>query len=60
MKHYYQKELEQAVEGFRAAMAATQREQPAAYAVRKGRTLYVVSDEARTLRRLDAVYSEAR
>jgi hypothetical protein len=31
-----------------------------AYAIRKGRTMYVVSQEARELRRFDAIYSEAR
>ena len=31
-----------------------------AYAIRKGRTLYVVSSEARELRRLDRIYAEAR
>jgi len=29
-----------------------------AYAIRKGRTLFVVSDEAQNLRRLDAVYGK--
>jgi|WetSurMetagenome_2_1015567.scaffolds.fasta_scaffold349796_3 hypothetical protein len=35
-------------------------ERSRAYAIRKGRTLYLVSDEARELRRLDAIYAESR
>jgi hypothetical protein len=31
-----------------------------AYAIRKGRTMYIVSEEARELRRLDAIYAESR
>ena len=31
-----------------------------AYAIRKGRSLYVVSSEARELRRLDTIYASNR
>ena len=58
MKHYYQRELDEATARFRATMAAYQGgidTEPRATATRKGLTLYIVSDEARELRRLDAV-----
>jgi hypothetical protein len=54
--------LNNAVRAFETALEAKQRDdaKAEAYAIRKGRTLYVVSSEARELRRLDKIYSEAR
>jgi hypothetical protein len=55
------KQLTEACERLREAMEKRDNDrQIEAYAIRKGRTLFVVSSEARELRRLDAIYSEAR
>ena len=53
--------LTEACERLRDALESKDnQEKIAAYAIRKGRTLFVVSSEARELRRLDKIYSEAR
>jgi len=53
--------LTEACERLRDAMEANDnRARILAYAQRKGRTLYIVSTEARELRRLDAIYAEAQ
>ena len=55
--------MNNAVRAFETALEASQRageKKSQAYAIRKGRTLYVVSSEARELRRLDRIYVEGR
>jgi hypothetical protein len=56
-----EKQLLNACERFRDALESADLSHKAeCYALRKGRTLYVVSSKARELRRLDTIYSEAR
>ena len=53
--------LTEACERLAEAMALEDsRRKAQAYAIRKGRTLYIVSSEARELRRLDTIYAEAK
>jgi hypothetical protein len=55
------KQLTEACEALRDKLElADTRHKAEAYAIRKGRTLYYVSPEARELRRLDAIYAERR
>jgi len=54
-------QLIEACERFREALEKRDsRNRVSAFAIRKSKTLYLVSSEARELRRLDAIYSEAR
>ena len=54
--------MNNAIKAFETALEAQRRDEgkAQAYAIRKGRTLYVVSSEARELRRLDRVYEQGR
>jgi hypothetical protein len=54
--------MNNAMKAFETALAAKLEDEgkAQAYAIRKGRTLYVVSSEARELRRLDRIYEEVR
>lgn len=55
------KQLTEACERLRDRLELADMSRKAAcYAERKGRTLYIVSQEARELRRLDTIYAEAK
>ncbi len=55
-----EKNLLESLEAFAEALALSDaRNRSRAYAIRKGKTLYCLSPEARELRRIDRVLSEA-
>jgi hypothetical protein len=52
----YTDRMNQATDAFKAALCAQKDREARACAIRKGKTLYLVSSEARELRRIDAIY----